>query len=46
MATPVNLNTASREVLAGVVAGLDLGGADKLQAVQVEVYKLIDFEGH
>lgn len=28
--TPVNLNTASREVLAGVVAGLDLGGADRL----------------
>ena len=30
VATPVNLNTASREVLAGVVAGLDLGGADRL----------------
>ena len=28
--TTVNLNTASREVLAGVVAGLDLGGADRL----------------
>ena len=28
--TPVNLNTASREVLAGVIAGLDLGGADRL----------------
>ena len=28
--TPVNLNTAPREVLAGVVAGLDLGGADRL----------------
>ena len=28
--TPVNLNTASREVLAAVVAGLDLGGADRL----------------
>ncbi len=30
VATPVNLNTASREVLAGVVAGLDLGSADRL----------------
>lgn len=30
VATPVNLNTASREVLAAVVAGLDLGGADRL----------------
>ena len=28
--TQVNLNTAPREVLAGVVAGLDLGGADRL----------------
>ena len=28
--TPVNLNTASREVLAGVINGLDLGGADRL----------------
>jgi general secretion pathway protein K len=28
--TPVNINTASREVLAAVVAGLDLGGADRL----------------
>lgn len=28
--TPVNLNTASREVLAGVVAGLDVAGADRL----------------
>ena len=28
--TTVNLNTASREVLAGVVAGLDLGAADRL----------------
>lgn len=28
--TPINLNTASREVLAGVVAGLDLGSADRL----------------
>ena len=30
VATPLNLNTASREVLAGVVAGLDLGSADRL----------------
>ncbi len=30
VATPINLNTASREVLAGVIAGLDLGGADRL----------------
>jgi len=30
VATPVNLNTASREVLAGVVVGLDLGSADRL----------------
>lgn len=30
VATPVNLNTASREVLAAVVAGLDLGSADRL----------------
>ena len=28
--TPVNLNTASREVLAGVIVGLDLGAADRL----------------
>jgi len=28
--TPVNLNTAPREVLAGVVPGLDLGSADRL----------------
>ena len=28
--SPVNLNTASREVLAGVIAKLDLGGADRL----------------
>jgi len=30
VATPVNLNTAPREVLAGVITGLDLGGADRL----------------
>ena len=29
-ATGVNLNTASREVLAAVIAGIDLGGADRL----------------
>ncbi|MDT7837595.1 type II secretion system minor pseudopilin GspK [Aquabacterium sp. OR-4] len=28
--TPVNLNTAPREVLAAVIPGLDLGGADRL----------------
>ena len=28
--TPVNLNTAPRQVLASVVPGLDLGGADRL----------------
>jgi general secretion pathway protein K len=28
--TPINLNTASREVLAGVITGLDLGSADRL----------------
>jgi len=35
VATPVNLNTASREVLAGVVPGLDLGGADRLVQARV-----------
>ena len=30
LATPLNLNTASREVLAAVVPGLDLGSADRL----------------
>lgn len=34
VATPVNLNTASREVLAGVVEGLDLGSADRLVAAR------------
>lgn len=28
--TPVNINTASREVLAAVVPGLDLGGAERI----------------
>jgi general secretion pathway protein K len=38
--TPVNLNTASREVLAGVIAGLDLGGADRLvQARQRQPFR-------
>ena len=32
--TPVNLNTASREVLAAVVEGLDLGTADRLVAAR------------
>jgi general secretion pathway protein K len=32
--TPVNLNTASREVLASVVEGLDLGSADRLVAAR------------
>ena len=30
VATPVNLNTAPREVIAAAVAGLDLGGAERL----------------
>lgn len=30
VATPVNLNTAGREVLAAVLPGMDLGGADRL----------------
>ena len=30
VSTPLNLNTASREVLAAVIPGLDLGGADRL----------------
>jgi general secretion pathway protein K len=32
--TPVNLNTAPREVLAAVVPGLDLGSADRLVAAR------------
>ena len=35
VATPVNLNTASREVLAAVVTGLDLGSADRLVQARV-----------
>lgn len=35
VATPLNLNTASREVLAGVLPGLDLGGADRLVQARV-----------
>ncbi len=33
--TPLNLNTASREVLASVVPGLDLGSADRLVQARV-----------
>jgi general secretion pathway protein K len=41
-ATPVNLNTASREVIAAVVAGLDLGSADRLvQARQRDPFKAL-----
>lgn len=29
-ATPINVNTASREVIAAVIQGLDLGGAERL----------------
>lgn len=40
VATPVNLNTAPREVLAGVINGLDLGGADRLvQARQRQPFR-------
>ena len=40
--TPVNLNTASREVLAGVIAGLDLGSADRLvQSRQRQPFKTL-----
>ena len=35
VATPVNLNTASREVMAAVVPGLDLGSADRLVQARV-----------
>ncbi len=35
VATPVNLNTASREVLASVVSGMDLGSADRLVQARV-----------
>jgi adenine phosphoribosyltransferase len=39
--------TGAEVAHAGFVIDLfDLGGADKLHAVQVEVFKLIDFEGH
>jgi general secretion pathway protein K len=39
-ATPVNLNTAPREVLAAVIPGLDLGGADRLvQARQRQAFR-------
>jgi general secretion pathway protein K len=40
VATPINLNTAPREVLAGVISGLDLGGADRLlQARQRQPFR-------
>jgi len=32
--TPVNLNTAPREVIAAVISGLDLGGAERLVQVR------------
>jgi general secretion pathway protein K len=39
-ATAVNLNTAPREVLAAVIPGLDLGGADRLvQARQRQAFR-------
>ena len=39
--------TGARVDHAGFVIDLfDLGGADKLRAADVEIYKLIDFEGH
>lgn len=41
--TPVNLNTAPREVLSAAVAGLDLGGAERLiQARQRTPFKTLD----
>jgi general secretion pathway protein K len=40
--TAVNLNTASREVLAGVITGLDLGSADRLvQSRQRQPFKTV-----
>ena len=42
-ATPVNLNTAPREVLAAVIDGIDLGTADRLvQARQRQPFKTLD----
>jgi len=41
--TPVNLNTAPREVIAAVISGLDLGGAERLvQVRQRTPFKKID----
>lgn len=41
--TPVNLNTASREVLAAVLAGSDPGGAERLvQARQRQPFKSVE----
>ena len=46
VATPVNLNTAPREVLAGVINGLDLGGADRLlQARQRQPFRSLTEAG-
>lgn len=43
VATPVNLNTASREVLAAAIDGMDLGSAERLvQARQREPFKTVD----
>ena len=45
--TKVNLNTAPREVLAGVVTGLDLGGADRLlQARTRKPFRNLDEAGN
>lgn len=42
-ATPLNLNTASAEVLAGVFAGLDAGSAQRIvQARQAKPFRSID----
>ena len=41
--TAVNLNTAPREVLAAVITGIDLGGADRLlQARQRQPFRSVD----
>ena len=42
-ATPVNLNTASREVLAAVLDGVDAGSAERLvQARQRQPFKTVE----
>ena len=44
--TAVNLNTAPREVLAAVIPGLDLGGADRLlQVRQRQPFRSVDEAG-